>query len=351
MSAQGVHRRWTEALKGGLQFPLASGDSIKFLPSVDNQGSIEIGDGTTDMDLKVFLGASTDFCLFDVSAGHVQLDNAEINLGDNDEIEFGDAPDIQIQWNATYLQSGPVSGMWANAPSAINPDPNVYSVFYDDFHTYVESTDASSPWTADTGATAGTTVLGAAHDSNTPGNGFVELVTGATDNDFVQIRLGEATTGSSWNFAAGGLRTWFEVGFMVDSVTDVAVYIGMVKEDNIKMFVTDTGAENIGDGIYFRTLTATPTEIDFAINQTTTETEVVGNGATLATNTLTRVGFFTDGTTITPYFDGTAGTTTLHAAANFPTDEALTPAFGLISGSAGVKKLFIDYVKIVQMRA
>ena len=259
--------------------------------------------------------------------------------------------DARVQWNGTYLESGPSTGMWSNCPSAVNPDPNCCSVFYDDFHTYVESTDASSPWTADTGATAGTTVLGTAHDANTPGNGFVQLTTGATDNDFVQIRLGEAVTGSAWNFAASGLRTWFEVGFIVDSVTDVSVYIGMVKEDNIKMFVTDTGAENIGDGIYFRTLTASPTAIDFCINQTTTETVVVTGGATLATNTLTRVGFYTDGTTITPYFDGTAGTTTLHAAANFPTDEALTPAFGLISGSAGAKQLFVDYVKIVQMRA
>ena len=351
MGAGNIIRLWTAGLKNAPQLDLASGDTLVLKPNVDNQGSIEVGDGTTDMDVKVFLGASTDWALFDVSAGHIQFDNAEINMGDNDEIEFGDAPDIQIQWNATYLQSGPVSGMWSTCPSAINPDPNVFSVFYDDFFSAdVAITNvANTPWNLDTAATAGTAVQGHASDANTPGNGFIECACGATDNDFVFVHLAEVVTGAGWLFAASGLRTWFEIGFIVDRVTDCSMYVGMFGETDIKPFSNDSGAESVTDGIYFRTLTATPTEIDFAHNQAGTEAEVVGNGATLAADTAVRLGFHSDGTTVTPYFNGTAGTTYLQSAG--PTDKGLTPGFGVLSGTTNVCKIFVDYVKIVAMRA
>ena len=348
MGARNIIRLWTAGLKAEPQLDLASGETLVFKPAVDDQGSIEIGDGTTDMDLKIFLGATGDIATFDNSEGHLVFDNAEINMGDNDEIEFGDGPDIQMQWNATYMQSGPVTGMWANCPSTLNQDPNVSSVFYDDFFSFYDG-DTTGPWTLD--QTNGTAVLGNASDSNTPGNGFVEMETTNVDNDFANLRLGEASTGAGWNFSTSGLRTWFECGFMVSSVTDCTYYVGMCEESVTEAGADDTGDENIQDGIYFRTLTGEPTEVDFAVNQNGTETEVQANGATLATNTAIRVGFFTDGTTITPYFNGTAGTTSLHSATNFPSDQSLTPFFFLKTGTTAIAILRVDYVKVVQMRA
>lgn len=275
-----------------------------------------------------------------------------VQRADNIESRYGSASggDVNIQWNGTYLESGPATGMWANAPSAINPDPNVYSVFYDDFHSFALG-DVTSPWTLDVAATAGTAVLGNASDANTPGNGFVHISTLATDNDFAWVQLHDAATGAGWNFAATGLRTWFEIAFIVDRVTDCSYYVGMFEEGVIKPFADNTGAETVQDGIYWRTLTATPTEIDFCINQDTTETEIDDNADTLATNTQIRLGFYTDGTTLTPYYDGVAGTTTTHAAGNFPTDQSLTPGFGVLSGTTNVCQIFVGYVKIVQMRA
>jgi len=114
--SRNITRLMAEALTNGYPFDLASGEKLIFKPMVDNQGSIEIGDGTTDMDLKIFLGASTDFATFDNSAGHLVFDNAEINMGDSDEIEFGDGQDVAIQWDGTTFNVAPSSGMWKSCP-------------------------------------------------------------------------------------------------------------------------------------------------------------------------------------------------------------------------------------------
>lgn len=45
---------------------LWNGTNLTILPVADDTGAILIGDGTTDMDVKVFLGTSTKFVLFDV---------------------------------------------------------------------------------------------------------------------------------------------------------------------------------------------------------------------------------------------------------------------------------------------
>lgn len=71
-----------QALVEGWPFDLASGEVLKFLPAVDNQGSIEIGNGTTDMDLKVFMGSSGYYVLFDVSAARVYMTNVNLDVQD-----------------------------------------------------------------------------------------------------------------------------------------------------------------------------------------------------------------------------------------------------------------------------
>ncbi len=91
MSDKNVLRRWVEALKQGVQFDLASGDALIFTPRVDNQGSIEFGDGATDLDLKIFLGATTAHVVFDVSAGKIVMTGAEIDMNGNELILDADA--------------------------------------------------------------------------------------------------------------------------------------------------------------------------------------------------------------------------------------------------------------------
>jgi hypothetical protein len=51
-----------------------STDSVlEFLPAVDDQGAINIGNGTLDIDFKVFLRTTADYVLFDVSESRVEM--------------------------------------------------------------------------------------------------------------------------------------------------------------------------------------------------------------------------------------------------------------------------------------
>lgn len=86
MGARNIHRLLTAALKAGYSFDLASGDTLIIKPLVDNQGSIEVGDGTLDFDLKFFLGATGAYVTLDVSAGKIEMTGAEIDLNGNELI-------------------------------------------------------------------------------------------------------------------------------------------------------------------------------------------------------------------------------------------------------------------------
>jgi len=101
MASRNVLRLLTSALKQGDKLDLASGDTISFLPIADDTGTLAFGDGTNDMDVKIYVGASTDFALFDVGNGQLTLDSMELQMGDSDEIEFGDGVDVTMAWDGT----------------------------------------------------------------------------------------------------------------------------------------------------------------------------------------------------------------------------------------------------------
>jgi hypothetical protein len=54
------------------------GSVLEMLPATDNAGAFNIGDGTTDIDLKVFLGSTTEYVEFDV--GNSRLNMATVPL-------------------------------------------------------------------------------------------------------------------------------------------------------------------------------------------------------------------------------------------------------------------------------
>lgn len=80
MSARNTLRQWLAALKLGEKLDLASGDAVKILPKTDDTGKVQIGDGTTDMDFQVYLGASTSSVLFDVGNAAVTL-TSDVSIG------------------------------------------------------------------------------------------------------------------------------------------------------------------------------------------------------------------------------------------------------------------------------
>lgn len=57
-----------------------NGTNLVFTPATDDTGAIHIGDGTTDMDFKVFLGSTSKYVLFDVGNSAVDFHGVDVSL-------------------------------------------------------------------------------------------------------------------------------------------------------------------------------------------------------------------------------------------------------------------------------
>lgn len=135
MSGRNILRVLGTAWENGERFDLKSTDAMKLLPAANDVGSIQIGDGSTDMDLTVFMGGSANYAKFDVGTSTLDLVGVILNtntamnlsapvitsstidvtgagnltLADDVELHFGDANDVQIAWNGSALQIQPVT--------------------------------------------------------------------------------------------------------------------------------------------------------------------------------------------------------------------------------------------------
>jgi hypothetical protein len=54
-------------------------------------------------------------------------------ITDAGDVTFGTGSDLKLQWDGTKMTSGPASGLWAGAPSPLDPSPRAYYEFFDDF--------------------------------------------------------------------------------------------------------------------------------------------------------------------------------------------------------------------------
>lgn len=271
---------------------------------------------------------------------------------------FGTGEDIHLEWNGSYLQMGPSSGFWAGCPVMGFGAAHQYAYeLYDDFMSLSLSSTANGVWTPGTN-TNGTIALGSAATANTPGlGGYVTIGTdGTAQYDYATIKATSSTTGAPFKITENsGKKLWYETKVMPASVTDKFFMLGLMAPDADDITVDATGAENVADGFYFRTLLATETQLDTATNQNTTETEIGGNVGTVAANTALTLGMYFDGvTTLTFYLNGSAldDTVTIGDTGNIPNDVGLTPVFHVKDGVAGgsATSLHIDYVKCVQLR-
>lgn len=74
MSGSNILRLLRDALTLNKErLDLATGDVVTVRPMSDDAGSINIGDGTYDMDVKVFLGSTSEYVLFDVGNSRVEF--------------------------------------------------------------------------------------------------------------------------------------------------------------------------------------------------------------------------------------------------------------------------------------
>ena len=74
----------------------ATNSLLEFLPGTDDTGAVTIGDGTTDMDVKIFLGSSTEYVLFDVGDSAVKFGVAATGI---DVVFYGDTASNTMTWD------------------------------------------------------------------------------------------------------------------------------------------------------------------------------------------------------------------------------------------------------------
>lgn len=269
-------------------------------------------------------------------------------LLDNESQVFGTGLDRYLNWNGTYLEMGPASGLWAGAPSPADSRYHAIATsFFDDFN-YNAPLDANLVWTeVDDGATGTNSISDAA-------NGKGAIITAGADNDYHAV----SSKAESWLFASGK-KLWFEVRFKLAeaNTNESAWWFGLTDDLTTGGFQANAlGPLASYDGALIWKDEATML-VDFETSNAGTQATTTNMG-TFVTDTWTTVGFYFDGTAttsiITPYFNVAGG-----AALTAGTPQNITLSglaemhvvMGVKAGpSNGVETLQVDYVKCVQIR-
>lgn len=74
------------------------GSALNILPAVDDTGAINFGNGTKDMDVKFFLGTTTEYALFDVGSSKFTLAYAKTSQTTENIVE-----DISFSTDSTFV--------------------------------------------------------------------------------------------------------------------------------------------------------------------------------------------------------------------------------------------------------
>ncbi len=243
----------------------------------------------------------------------------------------------------------PAEGFWSDCPCVeVDPSVSAYEVF-DDF-VYSSVGDVTSKWMKD--ADTGTAALGSAATYGL--GGIMVMDTTAAKNKYVGLKVmdADAKNGSFKITKSSGKKLWFAARVKLTSVADEVLYIGLIDGATTKCGADDSGAENLADGVYFRTLTATPTALDFAVANTVGGETAHAAVATIAASTWYTFGFKFDGAnSVQAYVNGTALSNPFQAdATDFPTLVALTPHIYIQSGNGTRAYMYVDWVKVVQLR-
>lgn len=227
------------------------------------------------------------------------------------------------------------TGVWANCPvQAIQADPSLASVLYDDFHYFDATKWARSVYPA--GAPAGTVGIADAV------GGVYNTYCDGDDNDECYV----LSEGQSWLMATGK-PLWFETKFtFTNSATTAGVFVVGIADSTGENFMQDTEAGPAAsyDGFCFFKESG-DTAISF---ETSLAGAQVTNAAliTFTSGTTYRLGIYYDGvTTVTPYVDDVAKTA--HTMATNTSEGSII--FGTKSNGAE-EYIAMDYIKCVQLR-
>lgn len=77
-----------------------NGTVFEILPAADDTGAINVGDGTTDIDVKIFLGTTDNWAEFDVSAKNFETKNIQLKFHNHDTTNTY-AMEVKYDYQAT----------------------------------------------------------------------------------------------------------------------------------------------------------------------------------------------------------------------------------------------------------
>lgn len=218
MSTRDLLRLFTRTFKTGELLDLSPGEKLTCVPVVNDQGSLEIGNGTKDIDLKIYLGSTTEYVSFDVGLSSLVVNVPMILTGVNTVasrlLQTSPTNNIESVSNLTNYIAGTASVLTVTDDG----DGTVTLAIPNDAITYARMQNVS----------AGSTLLGRG-DS------------GIGDPQEITLGSGLAMTGttlssisSEWTDASGVLHP-------ADSSGAQVVVIGGTTAANADIVLGDTG--------------------------------------------------------------------------------------------------------------
>ena len=222
------------------------------------------------------------------------------------------------------------ASVWELSPQLAMLDPVVGITFYKEFAD--GDTAFTDSWIVGfNGVTSASSV--ALIDTT---GGWIEIKPAANDDDIAQLQ----THQEMFKFASNKPLI-YEARVSLTDATESDMIVGLI--------ITSSNTPSAQtDGVYFRKDDG-DANLDYVMEKNSTTTLSTGDtGSDMADNTMVKLGIRYDGSSTVYWYIN--GTQVASATANIPDDEFLAPVFAVRNGEGSAKTLFVDYVKITQIR-
>ena len=350
MSSRSALDSLLSALIEGWPFDLDSGESIKFLPAVNDRGFFQIGNGAKDFDVKIFLGGAGSYVLFDSGGSKVTFSGIALELGNttlgNTTITGNTnmTGDMNVVGNSSFTGGVGISGnTFLDAASGSLTGFNVLSTRYELKWTAgergkpgiaadaVENTTATFAITDPMFEVTGTNAVSAS--VSVVNTGGILLTTAGAAND--QVILGPHSTSSLSGWAAAWNTSKSPVWeCRVEAGADIVnsiIWAGL-KLTSTPVATTDE------EQVFFRYETAANANAVLFISSIANTDVSTNTGVAVANGTALHFQIWIDGSRIArAYINGTL----VHTTAALTADTDLIPFVGVQSKDAAAASLLV----------
>jgi len=188
--------------------------------------------------------------------------------------------------------------------------------------------------------------------------GVMQLITDGNDNDEVYMQLGGGTCVTNEPFviagalgAANNAPLYFGARVKALEHADEAYFVGLAERGSAADNFFPDGAASIvnKDFIGFCTLSGAPDSWKITWKVTGGTVALSAEAAVNAADWHIFEFFYDGATTVSFWIDGAqSATTATTTAATFPYAEEMAPLIGIKTGQATLKRLYVDWLRVVQ---